>query len=487
MTAKSYRRAGLTLILLLAFVSFAPPPAAHADIGWPPLSPGGSSLEPQPEIQTNVSMLSEQVTLTVETYERPVPQGQEESPAFWMRALVEAQFTMRNLGAQPESFDVWFPLAASTHYPGMLPYFPDNTIQDFKLWVDGLPTETQTVMAPDVGDPSQSSAWAKFPLAFPAGQDVIVRVNYTLYPSGRRPFGSFEYILQTGAGWKDAIGAAEIAVYLPDTITAENLSLQGSSVEGLPLQPNPAGYEIENNVIRWSFTELEPTALDNIFVDVLEPERYRQLVRARAALQNAPDSAQAQLELARAARGALQVVKTVGQHGGGMALAAELDAAYRRAIELAPERAELYGEYARWLMTTAGWRGLIVDGTCLPDLCDLVARGLEKFPNDPELNSLNDEIRMLQEEAALNATQQALSTATESAAVTPAPTASETPVPASPTPSPVEPTQQPTAASTPTPQPAGPGGLCPFGALPLVLAAGLGMKKFTAKAHSTPG
>jgi hypothetical protein len=237
---------------------------------------------------------------------------------------------------------------------------------------------------------------------------VIVRVSYTFYPTGRGPFGGFEYILQTGAVWKGTIGQAIITITLPYTITPENVSLSGRSIEGLPLQPQPEGYVIEDNVIRWQFTDLEPTAEDNIFLDVLEPERWRELLEARDQAQNAPNSPDAQIALARATRGALVILKRVNQHGGGWALAEQANAAYRRAIELAPNRVKLVREYAGWLMSIHGW-GLWVGGVeCYPELCELLEQGLQDFPGDPELTKLYEGIQASIEENAPYATQRAV-------------------------------------------------------------------------------
>ncbi len=146
-----------------------PQSSARADIGWPPLSPGGSSLEARQGVNTQVRQVSVEVNLTIEAFERAVPKNKEDSPAFRIRALAEAVFQMRNLGASDESFDVWFPLAASLGYPGMLPYWPDTIASDFKVWVDGEPSATKQVRAPDVDDPTQQSAWACFAMTFPAG------------------------------------------------------------------------------------------------------------------------------------------------------------------------------------------------------------------------------------------------------------------------------------------------------------------------------
>jgi len=322
------------------------------------------------------------------------------------------------------------------------------------VWIDGIAIDYERVSAPDVGDPQTTSAWARFPITFPIGEDVTVQVSYTLYPSGRRPFGGFEYIMETGAGWKDTIGKAVITVTLPDPVTAENVSLSGKSIEGLPISPHPDSYQIDGNTIHWELTDFEPTAAYNIYVEVLEPGRYHALLAARDRAAREPNSVDAQLELADAVQNAVMVVKAVGEHGGGKALAEEANAAYRRALELAPERAEVYIRYANWLLQNGGWSSLMFDGTCPQELCDIVQRGLKVAPNDPELIKIDEQIRQKQAELtppdpvqnALSltstaethlraATTQALQTAHAFASLTPGATAtaSGTPPPPSPT------------------------------------------------------
>jgi hypothetical protein len=462
--------AGGIFALLCASLAFSASPA-RADIGLPPLNPAGAGLGLGEGVETQVRMLSETVDLTIEEHARP-QDAMGESPGDWMRGRVEAEFQMRNLGTVEETLDVWFPLAASLRYPGALAYFPDRLIQDFKVWGDGQPLETEQVTGPDLIEPSQTSQWAHFPITFPAGQDVSVRLSYTVYPTGRRPFGGFEYILQTGAGWKDTIGVATITIYLPHEITPENLSQSGNSIEGHPLAPNPPGYVIEGNLIRWQLTDLEPSAEDNIYVDVLEPQRYRDLLQARLQAENSPSSVAAQLELAQASENALSLVKLVGNHGGGKLLAEQVNLAYRRALELDPQQAETYGLYASWQMRSGGWVKLMRGEGCPAELCELVQRGLERFPDDPELLRIDEEIRMLQEEFEPFHTQTAIAMTpplpepvppTQTAVAhppieTPLPSATRTQPPATLAPS-------PTDTPAPTAQPAG--GLCPAGLLPL--------------------
>lgn len=412
---KIYGCVGITLALLVVF-SLSPQQRVNADIGWPPVYPSGSSVGVTPGEENMVRMVSEVVNLVVKEHEGTPPIDSGDAPAAWMLALVDAEFLMRNLGQEQHSFDVWFPLAASVHYEGLLAYQPENTLQDFQVWVDDQPVAFDTVKAPDVFNPQMESTWARFKLTFPPGKDVIVRVSYTLYPSGRRPFGSFEYILQTGAGWYDTIGQADVKITLPDPVTPENVSLAGRSIEGLPIAPQPAGFVIDGNTISWHFTNLEPTAQDNIFVDVLEPGAYHTLLRARQQAASDPASVEAQLDLAKAVENAVMIVKKIGQHGGGADLAMQANDAYRKALELDPNRPEIYSRYAAWLMRTEGWTTILRFGVCPEELCNVVSRGLALFPNDADLLKIDEDIRVAQQDIAMYITQEGLSsTMTEAA------------------------------------------------------------------------
>ena len=430
MSKKSYSRLCILMITgLWIGLIFVPGGNGHADVGWPPVNPAGASVGLQGDFQTNVRMVSEEVHLNIEAFERPVPEGESDSPAYWMRGLVDAHFVMRNLGETQEAFDVWFPLAASTRYTEVLTYemTPEKIVQDFKVRVNGKPIKTIQINAPSVGIPEFESPWAKFAMFFPPNQDVIIQVNYTIYPGGRRPFGDFEYILQTGAGWKDSIGEATIIIHLPYNVTNETVSISGNEVYGYPLAPQPEGFMVENDTLTWHFTGLEPAAKDNIFIDVLEPGRYSKLVQARAQVLKTPNSADAQLQLARALSESILIIKGVEKNGGGKALAQAANAAYERALELSPERPDIYGEYANWLMRSgSGWQ-LFIGGPFPEILCNLVKKGLEKFPNDPELKKIDEFIRLSQEEATLNAPQEVKPTYTQVVTKSPTPVPTKTP------------------------------------------------------------
>ena len=161
-----------------------------------------------------------------------------------MRGKVTAEFWLKNLGSKDEVFDVWFPLAASFSNPSFLQDINNDQIKDFKVWIDNKPGKNLTrVQAPALGMTGRQSAWAKWPMKFKAGEEVTVRVTYTVYPGGRRPFADIEYILQTGAGWNGTIGKAVIQIVLPYAISQQNVTYGDFELQrwGL-LQKNQTGW-----------------------------------------------------------------------------------------------------------------------------------------------------------------------------------------------------------------------------------------------------
>ncbi|MDY6877726.1 MAG: hypothetical protein SWK90_16210, partial [Chloroflexota bacterium] len=395
---------------------------------------------------TQVRMVSEEVLLTIEGREQETDDSHLASD--FMAGHVEATFVMRNQGAELESFDVWFPLTTSDGFGS------SNQVQNFGAWVDEVPVEVSESTGRDLLDFEESVPWATWPVTFPPGQDTILRVTYDVLPIGYRPFGDFHYILETGADWQDTIGEATVTIRLPYPVTPENTTLDPAVSHHAP---HPDGFQVQDNEVVWRFTNLEPTSDDNVRLNVLEPDRWQALVAAREAVVAAPDSAEAQLELARAARGAVSMKHGVNPFGGGDALAQVASDAYVRSLKLDPQQNEIYGEYAEWLLWTSN-RYLSENGTYPEALYDAVARGLERLPDDERLLEIQEII----------ASQEAQSTATPTLRPT---LPSPTPVPTTP------PLPSPTAAPTATPVPgnsSAPGGsLCTgtllWGLIPLAL------------------
>ena len=175
----------LILLLAVALLVLASTLPIAADAA-PPWYAQGASVEAS-ESATNVQMVSENVLLTVESRQ---DETFSDLAASYMVGRVEATFVMRNQGTEEESFKVWFPLTGGDYL--------DDPVENFAVWVDDVPA----VMSEEKGKGpwKMSVPWATWSVTFPPGQDVILHVAYDVLPIGYSPYGTFSYILETGAG-----------------------------------------------------------------------------------------------------------------------------------------------------------------------------------------------------------------------------------------------------------------------------------------------
>ncbi len=193
-------------VILFILILFAFPSNVFADVA-PPINPPGSNPQPGTE-STQVRMMAETVLVDVQNDIVPDSLGS---------AMITADFTMRNLGTYSESMAVRFPISASNgrgEYP---------EITDLQVSVVGKQIQYRRTSYPDVEDASQTIPWAEFDITFPVGQDVPIQVKYKLNGSGYAPYTAFYYILESGAGWKDTIGSADIILRLPYETSAQNV------------------------------------------------------------------------------------------------------------------------------------------------------------------------------------------------------------------------------------------------------------------------
>jgi hypothetical protein len=332
-------RAGLTL-LAVAMLILKVHRRVEADSA-PPWYAQGASVETS-ESMTNVEMVSEDVLIVIEGLAEAGEQMQGLAAAH-MVGHVQATFVMRNRGAEPESFDVWFPLNVPSGYPTY-----GIPIEEFSAWVNGTPVATDR--AETHYRWGQIVSWATWPVEFPPGQDVLLGVAYDVQPFGYRPYGQFEYVLDTGSGWHGPIGGATVKIRLPYEVNEANVVF-GESGRGT-CRPNPETYFVSGTEVVWSYTNLEPTEDDNICLTVLAVPVWNEITAAQRGVAEAPDSAQAHLRLARAAADALQIGKPglpPTSHEGRFAELARQS--YERALRLAPQDVEAYVGYLQLMQS----------------------------------------------------------------------------------------------------------------------------------------
>lgn len=451
-------REHLTLAAVLIIALLVPAGSALADVAPPQYAQGGS-IDPH-GTTTQVRMAAEQVLLTVEDESNLGP-NTAGLAAGLMRARVEADFVMHNAGTAQEAFDVWFPLSAPNGFGDI------NRVADFAAEVNGEPARIVEQQAP--GEWDEMVAWATWPVTFPAGEDVNIKVTYTTWPTGYRPYGTFEYILETGAGWAGPIGAGTVTFRLPYAVTADNAALD---IAGAP--------DVSGQDVTWTFANLEPARENNLSLTVLAPPVWREIQAAREAVLAAPGH-DAQLRLARALVAALSFKYGLNEIGNSAALAAQADQAYQQVITLAPDDAAGYIEYCEFLQSMSGPMGPVP-----ANLVPTLERALELAPDDEFLLQLKAWVDQLPPEALTPAP--AMPTATQVPAVTlPPPLATPTPPPntrppeSTATPPPPPPTAAPATA---TPAPATPPDrICPSAAALALVPLGLvGLARFRRRA-----
>lgn len=261
------RKFAFFLAFAVILVSVFPPKTVYADVA-PPEAPPGTNLIPGNE-STQVRMVAETVTLTI---------SKDPADSHGAIAKTEAVFTMRNLGTVEENMQVRFPLSFFNGNSDGFGRFPE--IASIAVKIDGKIVQTKKENQPFFDSESSFQErdelpWAVFDVSFLPDQDVTIEVVYTVNGYGYYPYESFDYILETGAGWNGTIGGADIIVKMPYEADEKNIDRSGQTGYG---ETTPGGV-LSGNEIRWHFEELEPTRESNIQVIVIAPSLWESVLR----------------------------------------------------------------------------------------------------------------------------------------------------------------------------------------------------------------
>lgn len=337
------RRRVLLLAILAATAIAWPRETVRADIA-PPKTPPGSTLLPEDE-GTAVRMVAETVTLEVSA------DPQNASRAI---ARTRAVFTMRNLGHVDETMAARFPLSFPDGSSDGAFEFPE--IPSVAVKIDGLSVPTRREMQPPVEGGGYRERdeipWAVFDVTFPRSRDVVVEVTYTVAGYGYFPQTTFEYVLETGAGWNDTIGEADIIVQLPYAATDTNVFVEESNSSSAS---TPEAV-LTANQVRWHFEDLEPTSQDNIEVILVAPALWESVLRETRIVEGNPKDGEAWGRLAKAYKEAARLPKgwLRDDPAGGELVDLSKDA-YEKCLALLPEDALWHYGYAELLWAEYYW------------------------------------------------------------------------------------------------------------------------------------
>jgi hypothetical protein len=362
-----------TLLLLLLILLLAMPSRARADVA-PPGNPPGANPEPG-ATSTQVRMVAETVLIEV-LADAPVDSlGQ---------AHVTADFNMRNLGVATETMAVRFPISANDGFFG----YPE--LKDLAVEVDSRRVPTRLTEGPDPVYGGEDVPWAEFDVSFPPGQDVQIRVTYTLEGTGEYPFIAFNYILATGAGWKDSIGSADLTVRLPYAANSHNVLLETHTGWS---QTTP-GETIAGREIRWHYQDLEPDYEDNFEISLVMPSVWKKVLAEQQNTAGSPNDGEGWGRLGKLYKEITFYRRDYRRDTGGLELYELSVQAYDRAVTLLPEDALWHAGFADLLAfhaLYAGYAGEDARAEAVRALQELRI-ALELQPGDPNVQEIAQEI-----------------------------------------------------------------------------------------------
>jgi hypothetical protein len=307
-----------------------------ADVA-PPETPPGANLVPGSG-STQVRMVSEIVTLDVQPTQAVDTLGY---------ARVEVVFNMNNQGSAEEQMDVRFPLTFWDGRDNGFGDFPE--IKDFQAQVNGQQAATHRSVekySSQNGVPS-----AVFKVTFPPGKDVKIRVTYTAHRFGYAPYVAYRYMLETGAGWKDSIGSADLIVRLPYEANTQNVEF----TETTGFSTTSAGATTSGRELRWHYDNLEPTDANNLWVSLVVPGVWQNILKEKDNVTRNPSDGEAWGRLGKWAKQLVIVKHGMRSDPGGVELYQQSLKAYQKSVTLLPKDGLWHAGYAELLWNHYLW------------------------------------------------------------------------------------------------------------------------------------
>jgi archaellum component FlaG (FlaF/FlaG flagellin family) len=320
----------LTIALLISINHL---PVAKADAAPPPGAVASnlfSNLN-----QTKVCMEAETVVIAIP----------EQSDNYGGHAVVTATFYMRNMGTETEELNARFPMNMSEYSMGYeikngVEYSQFPSIDNLSVFIDGeqvniATTENDVDLYETMGAPEGTirhiKCWAHFHVIFPPGEQVVIQIQYKVsgYQKETRHI-IYKYILQTGQGWYDTIGSADIVVTFPYDLNEQNT-----------VNISPDNYSFSENTINWHFENFEPE--ENIQFEVIDPSIWSGIIREKVNIEKNPEDGEAWGRLGKYYKEAITQSKGFLFYSDTPEFFQNSMDAYKKALELLPD--DIYWHY----------------------------------------------------------------------------------------------------------------------------------------------
>jgi len=385
----------LSLVLGFVLIIFVIPNSrALADVA-PPHPPMGSNLSPGDEI-TQVRMVSEYVVLSIKS--------DPEYP--WGRADISATFNMLNTGDEDEYMRVRYPMHHNVEE--LLVFestddcggYPGTPVKNLNIWVDDEPVavdiQYETTFDYEASNQEERDiymdipCWGHFNVYFPSQQLIKIDVSYHVSGYERGGGGTtFDYIIGTGAGWKDTIGSATIVARFPYPISDLNMNYCW-----------PEDCEISEWEVTWHFEDFEPE--ETVGVNTVNPSIWDQVIIEQKKIEINSQNGEAWGRLAKAYK------ESITERKGFLVLHSPADqevydlsySAYQNAIELLPEDSDWQFGFAELACKYTVLNNNIEDENVIADwitCVNAIKRVLELDPKHFEANEWLQSFSFIQE------------------------------------------------------------------------------------------
>jgi hypothetical protein len=201
-------------------------------------------------------------------------------------AEYRADFRFVNSG-EPQTLQLGFPFIDSS-------YSDQQSLVAFRAWQNGTPLAVRVGIGEDPAYPGSEVTYYLHEATFPRGETMIT-VSYLSGVSavGAARFsekapaslgawgvcGNYDYLLHSGAGWRDTIGKAVVRYSLADDFAGWALDVKAAEIKGFEeasLTTRPESYvKLDDHTYQWVFEDLEPTTQDDITLAFTMPQpRY---------------------------------------------------------------------------------------------------------------------------------------------------------------------------------------------------------------------
>lgn len=305
------------------------------------------------------------------------------------KAHVTTLFTMYNLGSQSETMQVRFPMSANDGW-GNYPQISNVAVK-----VGGVMIMTSTAFYESLNAGLDLIPWVEFPVTFPPGETVMISVVYDLLGSGYYPYTAFYYLLETGSGWKDTIGSAEIILRLPYEANPLN-TVQDFQIGWAETN---RGAVFEGSEVRWFYEDFEPGpsgVVQNMEFALVAPGAWKKVLIAQSEVKTSPTDGEAWGRLAKTYKDLFLLAKGYREDAGGEELFRLSVAAYEECLRLKPKDAQWHAGFADLLANRSYWDSWMSGPT------NNAIRALEEIhtalrlaPNDAKVKEIAENISWL--------------------------------------------------------------------------------------------